>query len=90
MKRATLALAALVAATVALAQQTPAPTPPEARTSTTPQERTAPRLSETDKLSLMNNCTRLVQAAHPSVPEKDVRTYCESQLKVSSSQRNWL
>lgn len=87
MKRATLALAALVAATVALAQQTPAPTPPEARTSTTPQERTAPRLSETDKLSLMNNCTRLVQAAHPSVPEKDIKAYCEKKVNSYASLR---
>ena len=90
MKRAALALAALVASTVALGQQMSPRTAAEPRTNTTPRQQKAPRMSEADKLTVINDCTRQVQAAHPSVPEKDVRTYCESQLKVSSSQRNWL
>ena len=87
MKRAALALAALVASIVALGQQTPPRTPAEPRASTTRQEQTALRLSKTDKLTLINDCTRQVQAAHPSVPERDVKGYCESQLKSYSSPR---
>ena len=87
MKRAALALAALVASTVALGQQTTPRTPAEPRTGTARQEQTAPRLSETDKLTLINDCTRQVLAAHPSVPEKDVKAYCEDKLRSYSSQR---
>ena len=87
MKRATLALTALAAATVALAQQTPPPTPAEPRTNTTPQEQTAPRMSEADKLRLMNHCTRLVQAARPSLPEKDIKAYCEKKVESYASLR---
>ena len=77
------ALAALVASTVALAQQT---TPGQPRTSTTTQEQTAPpadsraRLSETDKQTLTRDCARQVEASHPTVPEKDVEAYCEKQV----------
>ena len=84
MKRAALALAALVASAVALGLQPTRPTPPEPRTSTAPQKQTARRLSETDKLNLINDCTRQVQAAHPSVPEKEVKGYCENQVKSHS------
>jgi Tfp pilus assembly protein PilV len=80
-KRAVLALAALVASTVALGQQTTQRTPAQRHTSTTSQEQRAPRMSEADKLTLINDCTRQVQAAHPSVPEKEVKTYCEDRLK---------
>lgn len=86
MKRATLALAALATATVALAQQTP-PTPAEPRTNTTPQEQTAPRMSEADKLRLMNHCMRLVQAARPNLPEKDIKAYCEKKVESYASLR---
>ena len=81
MKRAALALAALVASTVALGQQTTPRTPAVPRTSTTPQEHRGPRMSETDKLTLMNDCTRQVQAMHPTVPDKDIKAYCEKQVK---------
>ena len=81
MKRGALALAALVASTVDLGQQTTQPTRAEPRASTTPQEQTAPRMSETDKLTLMNDCTRQVQAMHPTVPDKDIKAYCEKQVK---------
>ena len=38
-------------------------------------------MSETDKLTLMNDCTRQVQAMHPTVPDKDIKAYCEKQVK---------
>ena len=92
MKRAAaLALAALGAATVALAQQTTPPTPAAPRESTTPQEQTAPpadsgtRMTEADKQALMRDCVKQVQAANPSVPEKDVRDYCDKQVKSYSN-----
>ena len=90
MKRAVLALAAMAATTIALAQQTtPRAEPP---TSTAPQEQAAPpanaspRMSETDKQTLMRDCVREVQAANPSVPEKDVKAYCDKQVKSYSPQ----
>ena len=86
-KRAALALAALVASTVALGQRMTSPTPVEPRISTTPREQKAPRMSEADKLALINDCTRQVQAAHPSVPEEDVKADCENHLKSHSSPR---
>jgi hypothetical protein len=80
-KRAALALAALVASAVALGQQTTQRPSAQRHTNTTSQEQRAPRMSETDKLTLINDCTRQVQAAHPSVPEKEVKAYCEDRLK---------
>ena len=91
MKRAASALAALAAATVALAQQATPPTPAEPRTSATPQEQTASpsasRMSEADKQALMNKCVTQVQAANPNVPEKDIRTYCDQEIKSIASPR---
>lgn len=81
MKRAALALAALVASTIALGQQTTQQTPAQRHPSTTSRDQRAPRMSETDKLTLITDCTRQVQAAHPSVSEKEVKTYCEDRLK---------
>jgi len=86
-KRAALALVVLVASTVALGQPPTSGTSAEPRTSTTPQDQKAPRMSKTDKLILITDCTRQVQAAHPSVPEKDVKEYCEDQLKRYSVPR---
>jgi len=87
-----LALAVLTASTIALAQQTTPPSPAEPRTSATPQEQTAPpaestapRMSETDKRTLLTDCTRQVEASHPTVPEKDVKAYCEQQVKSYSA-----
>ena len=94
MKRAALALAALSAATLAMAQQTTPPTTAEPRTSTTPQEQTAPpadstprRLSEADKQILMGDCTRTVQADNPTVPQKDVKAYCDKAVKDYAAPR---
>jgi hypothetical protein len=84
-------LAALGAATVALAQQTNPPSQAEPPTSTAPQEQTAPpadsstQMSEADRQSLWKDCVRQVQAANPSVPEKDVKAYCDKQVKNYSS-----
>ena len=89
--RTALALAALAAATVALAQQTPPPTRAESQSSTAPQEQTAPpadsstRMSDADRQALMNKCVTQVQAANPSVPEKDIRAYCDREIKNLSS-----
>ena len=88
MKRAALVLATLAAATVALAQQ---PTP--STTNTNPQEQTAPpadssaRTSEADKQALMNKCVTQVQAANPNVPEKDIKAYCDQEIKNIASPR---
>src|SRR5215469_6494526 len=93
-KRAALALAALAASTVSLAQQTSPQTPAEPRTSTAPQAQTArtvdpsPRMSETDKLILMGDCLRQVQATHPSVPQKDAKAYCDKRVKSYSFPHN--
>ena len=91
MKRAALALAALSAATLAMAQQTTPPTASEPRMSSTPQERPAPRanwgahISEADKQTLMMNCTKQVQAENPNVAEKDIKGYCDNAVKSHSS-----
>ena len=87
MKRAALALAAMTATTLALAQQTTPPSTAEPRTSATPQEQTAPpadsstRMSQADKQTLMMNCMKQVQADNPSVPAKDVKDYCDKAVK---------
>lgn len=95
MKRAAFLLGTLAAATIAMAQQTsPAPEPP---TSTAPSEQTAPppdasprpsdaapRMSETDKQTLLQDCIRQVQAANPSVAEKDIKAYCDKQVNSYS------
>jgi hypothetical protein len=92
-KRAASALAAIATVTVALAQQTAPPTPAEPRTSPAPQEQTAPsanssaRMSEADKQSLMNKCVTQVQAANPNVPQKDIRAYCDQEIKNIASPR---
>lgn len=92
MKGAALPLAVLTAAaTVSLAQQAAATEP---GTSTAPQKQTAlaadssPRMSETDKLILLGDCMRQMQAAHPSVPEKDAKAYCDKRVKSYSFRHN--
>ena len=81
MKRAAFALVALVASTVAIAQQTTPWTPAKPQTSDTRKDHTAPRMSETDKLILMGDCLRQVQAARPSMPDKDAKAYCDKRVK---------
>jgi hypothetical protein len=43
-------------------------------------------MSESDKQTLMRNCTKQVQADNPGVPEKDVKTYCDKAVKSYSAQ----
>jgi hypothetical protein len=92
--RAAFALAALAAATVSLAQQTTPEARTEPRIGGTPQEQTAPpadpspRMSETDKLILLGDCMRQVQAAQPSLPEKDAKAYCDKRVKSYSFPHN--
>ena len=91
--KSALALAVLTASTIALAQQTTPPSPAQPQTSTTPQAQKAlpvgssSRMSETDKQTLTRDCSRQVQASHPSVPEKDIRGYCEQEVNSYSSPR---
>ena len=91
MKRAAVALAAMAAATVGMAQQTNPPTPAEPPANTAPQDQTAPptdsntRLSEADRQSLWQDCMKQLQAANPSVPAKDVKAYCDKQVQSDSS-----
>ena len=90
MKRVAFGLAALAATTAALAQQTNPPTA-EPPTSTTPQEQTAPpadsstRMTEADKQALWRDCVKQVQAANHTVPEKDVKAYCDKQVQNYST-----
>jgi len=44
-------------------------------------------MSEADKLRLMNHCMRLVQAARPNLPEKDIKAYCEKKVESYASLR---
>jgi hypothetical protein len=91
MKRAALALAALAAATVALAQQTSPPT--SAKSPSSSQEQTPPpadssaRMSDADKQALMNKCMTQVQAANPNVPAQDIKAYCDKEIKSIASPR---
>ena len=91
MKRAALALAALAAATVALAQQTSPPRSTEPPSSS--QEQTPPpadssaRMSDADKQALMNKCMTQVQAANPNVPAQDIKAYCDKEIKSIASPR---
>jgi hypothetical protein len=42
-------------------------------------------MSEADKQTLMRDCVKQVQAANPTVPQKDVEAYCDKQVKSYSS-----
>ena len=91
MKRTALALAALAAASVALAQQTTPPTATEP--STAPHEQTAPpadssaHMTDADRQALMNKCMTQVQAANPNVPAQDIKAYCDKEIKSIGSPR---
>ena len=87
MKRAALALAALAAATVALAQHTTPPTRAEPRTGTTAQANSSAHLSQADKRDLMNKCVAQTHATNPNVPEQDIKGYCDEGIKTVTSPR---
>jgi len=44
-------------------------------------------MTEADKQALMNKCLTQVQAANPNVPQKDVKAYCEEEIKSIASPR---
>jgi len=92
-KRVAPALAALIAATAGLAQQTSPPNPAEPRMSTTPHKQAAPRadskapMSQADRRDLMIKCVTQTHATNPNVPEQDIRGYCDEGIKTITSPR---
>jgi hypothetical protein len=93
MKRvsAAFALTAVAAATIALAQTAPAEPP-----ASTEQQQTNPTTQPSDPgarsdsgradpQALMKDCIKQVQAANPNVPQKDIKEYCDKQVKSQSS-----
>jgi len=44
-------------------------------------------MTEADKQALMNKCLTQVQAANPNVPQKDVKAYCEEEIKAIATPR---
>jgi hypothetical protein len=90
-KRLALALAALAAATVAIAQvnptEPPASTTQQQHSTTPPSDPNAGMSSESSKASqqaLMKDCMTQVQAANPGVPGKDIKKFCENEISKSS------
>lgn len=98
MKGPTLALLALAAAGVAMAQTTPPPTtaePPASATAeeqsqspTTPPPDSSASPNSADAQALMKDCMTQVQAANPNVPEKDVRNFCANEIAKSAQPRS--
>ncbi len=91
-------LAALAAATVALAQQSPQTTA-EPPTSTAPQEQqpSSPPSSDpsagagtqgrsADKQALMKTCITQVQASNPQVSADDIKKFCAKEVYQSAPQ----
>jgi hypothetical protein len=44
-------------------------------------------MSEGDRQALMSKCVTQVQAANPNVPEKDIRAYCDKEIKSIATPR---
>jgi hypothetical protein len=38
-------------------------------------------MSDADRQALMTKCVTQVQAANPNVPQKDISTYCDREIK---------
>ena len=100
MKRfsAALALTALAAATLAVAQQAaPSAEPPASATSqqpsrdaTTPSNPSTSASSETrqaDKQALMQACVTQVTAANPGVRREDIQNFCDKEVNRSAPQK---
>ena len=97
MKGPTFALLALMAATAAVAQVTPAPSAAEPPASAAPQEQsmsptTPPADSSTapnsaDAQALMKDCLSQVKAANPNVPDQDIRKFCENEISKATAPR---
>ena len=87
-----LALTALVAATAALAQQSPSQAAPPA--GSTPQQQSPPSSDPSpgmssegghaDKQALMKDCLTQVKAANPGVADKDIKAFCDREVNQSS------
>lgn len=83
-----LALTAL-AATVALAQQTPPPAEPPADTPSTAPAPSVPNASpdstsSANKQALMKDCLTQVKTANPGVPDQDIKNFCDKQINQPS------
>ena len=97
MKGPTFALLALMAASAAVAQVTPAPSAAEPPPSATPQEQstsptTPPSDSSTssnsaDAQALMKDCLSQVKAANPNVSDQDIRKFCENEISKATAPR---
>lgn len=93
MKRVAPALAALLVASAALAQQPTLPTRVLPRAGAPPHEQTAPRagpkarMSQADRRDLMSKCVMQTQATNPNVAEKNIRGYCDAGIKSITSVR---
>jgi hypothetical protein len=94
MKGPTLALLALAAAGVAMAQTTPPPTTAEPPAAAAPDEQSqspppdsSASPNSADAQALMKDCMTQVQAANPNVSEKDIKAFCENELAKSAQPR---
>lgn len=93
MKRfsAALALTALAAATLAVAQQAaPSAEPPASATSQQPsRDATTPSTPSTtaDKQALMQACMTQVTAANPGVRHEDIQNFCDKEVNRSAPQK---
>ena len=94
MKGPTLALLALAAAGVAMAQTTPPPTTAEPPATAAPDEQSqspppdsSASPNSADAQALMKDCMTQVQAANPNVSEKDIEAFCENEIAKSAQPR---
>src|SRR5689334_643829 len=102
MKRfsAVLALTALAATGLAVAQQAPPPAEPPTSTSsqeqapdaTTPPSDSsagaATQSSSADKQQMMKDCMTQVTTANPGVPQKDIQDFCDKEVNKTAPPRN--
>lgn len=98
MKCPTFTLLALMTASAAVAQVTPAPSTAEPPASASPQEQTTspatpPSDSSTspnsaDAQALMKDCLTQVKAANPNVSDDDIRKFCENEISKATAPRN--
>lgn len=76
----TLALTALAVATVAVAQTSPQIRADQPQPSSDQSTGTS-ETNKADKQALMNVCISQVRVSNPSVSEKDIRDFCDKQVK---------
>ena len=86
MNRLAIALTALCATTVGLAQQQPPPSQaPQQPPASTSQPTT---LSQADRDALMKDCLEKIQAANPQASQEDVKAYCDKKVQEYASPKN--